>query len=956
MILSVGQTLHGFTVTRVRRLDELSADLYEMRHDATGAELCWFNDGSANKLFSVTFKTIPEDSTGVFHILEHTVLNGSDRYPVKEPFVELLKSSLNTYLNAMTFPDKTMYPVSSCNTADFLNLTRVYLDAVLHPLIGKNQNIFRQEGWHIELTDRDSEPVYKGVVFNEMKGATSSVDDVVEYGVSEMLFPDSCYRHNSGGDPAVIPSLTYEQYLDTYARFYHPSNARFWLDGDIPLEETLAMIGEEYLGGYTRREEKHDIAEQRVLPAVHHTVYSELAEGEAPEQRAQLVFGRVAASWSDFNRCSALHVLCEALCGSNEAPLTRAILEKGLGQDVSMELNDYIAQPYLTLRIHNTDDDREQEIRSVIRETVAQLSRDGLDRLELEAILNKAEFDQKQPREPQGLIRAIQAMGSWLYGGDPADALLTDGVFAFLREQLKTNYWEELLAEIMDERYLSLLHVLPSATLGEERRRAEADRLAAIRAGWTEEQLRETIDVTKKLLAWQQTPDSPEALATIPVLPLSEISEEPEKVDTAEREVQGVRVLQHTIAAKGIAHVSLYFNACDCDMETLPLLPLFLGALPTARHDARTLKREIKRVIGEMRCAVLPVGREGHTETAGCRLEVRFSVLESRLEEAIGLVVEVLTETRFDDTAKMRELVLQMDEQLRQNLVTKGHILATTRASAHCSAYNALSEQLLGITQTQWMHRLAQGFDERIGDVTEALKATLQKLIGRSRLVVGTAGAAPVAVESLLGQLPEGTPAPEEMAFRADTPTKEGVVIPAQICYAGMAFPTGRRHHGSMHVLRTVVNYSYLWNEVRVKGGAYGSGMMSSGTQTVALYSYRDPSAADTLKAYRAMPRWLETFTSSGEPLDKSILSAVGSVDHLVTPRDKARAADLRILSGQTEEREKELRAELIHTTMADLRAWAPMLSHLEDAAVCVIGPRSALDACADEGLTITEI
>ena len=337
MELIVGQKIHGFTVTALRNVAELEGRLVEMTFDRTGTALCWFDDGSENKLFCVGFKTIPEDSTGVFHILEHTVLNGSDNYPVKEPFVELLKGSLNTFLNAMTFPDKTIYPVSSCNTRDFLNLTRVYLDAVFHPLIGKNQNIFRQEGWHIELTDRDEKPVYKGVVFNEMKGATSSVDDVVEEGVSAMLYPDTCYRHNSGGDPEVIPTLTYEKYLETYDRFYHPSNARIWLDGAIPLEETLSLL-EEYLSAYTYLAEEHDIPYQELLPAMHHTVVSELAEGETPENHTQLVFGRVVADWHQSERIMALEVLCEVLCGSNETPLSRAILEKQLGQEVTMQV------------------------------------------------------------------------------------------------------------------------------------------------------------------------------------------------------------------------------------------------------------------------------------------------------------------------------------------------------------------------------------------------------------------------------------------------------------------------------------------------------------------------------------------------------------------------------------------------------------------------------------------
>ncbi len=449
MNISTGSVVHGFEVTGVRAVEELSAVCCELRHIKTGAEVVWMDNGAENKLFSITFKTIPEDSTGVFHILEHSVLCGSENYPVKEPFVELLKSSLNTFLNAMTFPDKTMYPVSSRNKTDFINLSRIYLDAVFKPAILSNPNIFYQEGWHFELEDSQEEPTYNGVVFNEMKGAYSSVDRTAHQALCQRLFPDSCYGLSSGGDPECIPDLTYEQFLAAYRRYYHPSNARIFLDGSVPLDEILTIIDEEYLCGYEPLESPVELRMQAPIESCESVCEYEIGPQDDPEGKDLMIRGKVICDWSDRVKQLACYALGQYLTGSNDAPLKKAILEAGLGQDVTMAVEDGVAQPFVYLMIRNASHDSRSRVDEVIQNTAQRLLDDGLDIESIEASVNHAEFGLREGEEPAGLERAIYAMSSWLYGGDPLLYIVQDEAFRTLRERLDGEYCAGLLRELL---------------------------------------------------------------------------------------------------------------------------------------------------------------------------------------------------------------------------------------------------------------------------------------------------------------------------------------------------------------------------------------------------------------------------------------------------------------------------------------------------------------------------
>ena len=955
MNLTTGTKLHGFTVDRARYVEELNATLVEMSHDKTGAALCWMDNGEDNKLFCIGFKTLPEDSTGVFHILEHSVLCGSEKYPVREPFVELLKSSMNTFLNAMTFPDKTIYPVSSRNEKDFLNLTSVYLDAVFAPNLLEDPNVFYQEGWHTELND--GVPSYKGVVFNEMKGAMSGVDDIVDEAVNGLLFPGNCYRFNSGGAPEVIPDLTYEHYVESYKRYYHPSNSRIFLDGNVPLDATLDMI-DGYLSRYERSEEKHVIPMQEPVAAEGTCLY-EIGEGEDPANKVIFTTGKIFATWEEKDKLMAAEVLCDLLADSNESPLKRAILSAGLGEDMRLDVMDGIAQPYLLLQVRNTAEDKIDAIRATVRDTVNAILEQGIDRAALEASVNRYAFRVRQEREPQGLLHAINAYSSWLYEGDPLLYLVHDSSIAYLRALMENGGYEQLLRELLlDETGLVTVKALPSATYGAELRQRENERLQAEHALRSEADLAALEELNRKLVLWQQTPDSPEQLATLPVLPLSEVSENPEAVETEETVVNGVTVLRHKIPSKGINYLSLYFKLTDCTKEeltALSLLPELAGNLPTDKYTAIQLQQEIKTHIGGLRFRVGVMAKEGETVECMPYLAAQASVLEDNWEKAVELLCEILLHTHYNEPDRIREIVMQCNEMGKQMGIMGGHMLGISAVQSHYSAASAASEAQTGYTRIQWLHDMARNFDAKIGDVIGLYERVRTQSVCRARLVASITTAKEVDLTGLLNALPEGTVVAETTTYTTDLPMRMGIRIPAQAAFAEIGYRLQSGADGSLQIADNILSLSYLWNEVRVQGGAYGVGMRTSRTGSMVCYSYRDPSPARSLQIYAGSADFLKAYCEGDEDLDKFIISAVAGTEPLRAPGERGGLADDRWFSGITYEKQKEHRRQMLTTTREKLLGWCDALKAMSaEGAVCVVAHDEALKQC--EGLEVHDL
>ncbi len=941
MKLELGTVINGFKVVRARESAELGGVFYEMRHEKVGTELCWVDNGDPNKLFCVGFKTLPEDSTGVFHILEHSVLCGSEKYPVKEPFVDLMKSSMNTFLNAMTFPDKTIYPVSSRNEADFLNLTSVYLDAVFAPRCVIDPNAFRQEGWHLEVGE-DGKPFINGVVYNEMKGATSGIDDILEEGMNGLLFPDNCYGFNSGGDPAVIPELTYEQYKAMYHKYYHPSNARVFLDGDVPLEKTLAMI-DAYVGGAERAEALHEIPMQQPRPGKN-TLYYEVGPDEETSGKAMVAYGRIVGDWSQKRRVMMADVLSSLLADTNESPLKRAILDAGLGEDVELNVMDGIAQPMLTLVVRNTEADKAEAVRKKTEETVAALLEKGLDKSLLTAYINRYAFRIKDMEEPAGLIRCIVSYSSSLYGGDPLLWLENDADIAAMREEAENGGFDRLLRELFDFEDMSLLTVLPSREHGEKLRAEEAERAERIYAALGEEERKELAVANDRLHAWQQAPDSPEDTATIPVLPLSEVSPEPLIVPTELMERRGVKVMFHKVPSRGIVHLNLYFKLTDLGVAELSragVMAALLAKLPTAKYSVAELQKLIKTYIGKLSFEVK--ASSPRPEVCTPYLAVFCDVLEENLEKAQEILVEILTATRFDEPDRIKEIVLQLDESSKQRCIMAGHAIGLTAVNSHYLSAAVVAEATNGFTYRCCVRGLAKSFAEKSGELIDTLTRIRDTALVKARLTVGVTASDMPCLCGVLKTLPEGAPAPEEVHYDSPLPEKLGIRIPAQVSFAekGVLVPD---MSGAMKVAANIISLNFLWNKVRVQGGAYGVGLNVNERGTICHYTYRDPSPTRSIGVFSEESAFIADFCEGSEDLTKFIISAIGNTEPLRSPAEMGAAADMDCLDGKTYEKARRIRSEMLGADRETLLGLRGVLdSCAENGRVCVVGCDSAL-------------
>ncbi|MCR5808948.1 MAG: insulinase family protein [Clostridiales bacterium] len=945
MKLELGTVIHGFKVERIRNSAEVGGVFYEMRHEKTGATLYWVDNGDNNKTFCVGFKTLPEDSTGVFHILEHSVLCGSEKYPVKEPFVDLMKSSMNTFLNAMTFPDKTIYPVSSRNERDFLNLTSVYLDAVFAPRCAVDPNAFRQEGWHLEVGE-DGVPFINGVVYNEMKGATSGVDEILNEGMGALLFPDNCYGFNSGGDPVNIPELTYDMYKAMYHKYYHPSNARIFLDGDVPLDETLALI-ESYIGGAERQDAVHEIPLQEMKPASS-TLYYEVGPEEETAGRTMISFGKIVGSYAEKRRMMMTEVLCSLLADTNESPLKRAILDAGLGEDVELELMTDVEQPWLCLTVRNTEAEKAEAIRSKTEEVVASLLREGLDKSLLTAHLNRYAFRIKDMQEPAGLYRCIFSYMSSLYGGDPMLYLENDKDVEALREGIENGEFDKLLADLLDFDNMSMLTVLPSKTHGEKLRREEKERAEAIYKALSEDELKQLAADNDRLHAWQQTPDSEEDIAKLPVLPLSEVSPDPMKIPTEVCGKKGL-TLFHAIPSQGIVHFNLYFSLTDLTAEELSaasVMAALMTKLPTKKRSVADLQKEIKTYIGKLKFEIKASMKK--PETCTPYFAVSCDVLEENLEKAQELLAEILTETEFDGADRIKEVVLQIDEMTKQRSIMAGHVIGITAVSSHYLSAAVVNEATMGYTYRSFVKDLARDFEAKAPAFIALITRIRDNSLVGSRLTVGITANEKPCMCALKQALPEGTPAPAEVHYDSPVPEKFGVRIPAQVSFAEkgilMAEPDG-----AMKVASTIIGLNFLWNKVRVQGGAYGVGLNVSNRGMLCHYTYRDPSPARSIGVFGEESDFLKAFCESGEDLTKFIISTIGSTEPLMSPAEMGAFADMNHLDGRTPETEKKLREEILSATKEKLLELGKVLDDCRDnGRICVVGCDSALAEFGD--------
>lgn len=958
------KNLSAYEVLEEKRIKEINGDGRVLRHKKSGARVFTVSCNDENKVFSIGFRTPPEDSTGVAHILEHSVLCGSEKFPVKDPFVELVKGSLNTFLNAMTYPDKTVYPIASCNEKDFQNLMNVYMDAVLHPNIYREKKIFQQEGWHYELESPESDLIYNGVVYNEMKGAFSSPEEVLDRYTRNALFPDSCYGHESGGDPAFIPELTYEDFLSFHKKYYHPSNSYIYLYGDMDMAEKLAWLDKEYLSNYEEISVDSEILSQKPFahPVEAETFYS-ITDNESEENATYLSVNTVVGTNLDPVLYVAFQILEYTLLDAPGAPLKQALIDAGIGQDILGGYENGILQPYFSVVAKNANKEQKGEFLAVIKGTLRKLADQGINRKSLKAGMNYYEFRYREAdygSAPKGLMYGLQCMDSWLYGGDPATHLEYQHTFDYLKEAVDEGYFEDLIKKyLLDNPFEAVVTVSPQKNLTAEMDEAMAKKLSIYKASLSEDQLEKLTEETKALKEYQEIPSPQQELEKIPMLRREDISKKPEEIIWEEKEVSGVKVIHHEMFTSGIGYLKVLFDTSALPAEDLPyigFLKALLGYVNTENFTYGDLTSEVHLNSGGVSFSVTAypdLRKQGDFKgffVASAR------VMYEKLDFGFSILGEILTRSLLEDEKRIGEVISETRSRARMKLEGSSHSAAVARATSYFSASSAYSDITGGIGYYEFLEKLEKDFRDDSKKVIKRLKTVTEKLFTVSNMLVSyTADAEgykflPEAMKKLTDVLLKGNDTRYPFVFPSEN-RNEGFLTASQVNYVARCglFPADK-YTGALKILKVILNYDYLWINLRVKGGAYGcmSGFGRSGEGY--FVSYRDPNLKKTNQIYEGVVEYLENYRSEDRDMTKYVIGAISDMDVPCTPSIKGSRGLSAYLSGVTASMMAKERDEVLNATQEDIRKLAPLAkSVLDTGSLCVIG--NADDIQADKSL-----
>ncbi len=971
-MLEPQQELHGFTVSSAEDMPEIDGRAFVMRH-ACGAQLLYLQNDDENKAFSITFRTPPADDTGVFHILEHSVLCGSDKFPVKEPFVNLLKSSMQTFLNAMTFSDKTMYPVASTNEQDLINLMDVYLDAVLNPVIYADRHIFEQEGHHLEVVreeGKDASLVYNGVVFNEMKGVLSDPESVLYHAVNRSLFEGTCYEFESGGHPRSIPQLTYEGFLDTHARHYRLDRAYIVLYGDMDIDRILGFLDESYLGAMKLRtdDEPNPLGTYAPRKAQDRVV----TMNTAPEN-ACVGMGYVIGSSRDFERVLASEILIDALMGGNESPLKRAILDAGLGGDCTAYVMDAQAHPSVLLMLKNAREGVADDFRALVQDESRKLVEQGIPRDMLEAALSQMSFSLRERDRgiADGVALAVSAMAGWLYSDDDATTYLHyEEPLAHMREGLEGSYFEDLLRELLLENdHCALVDLQPETPETDD----EAEELAALARTLDEEGFARIEREVEDLRRRQEEPDKPEDLAKLPQLRVSDIGPMKPESQMAVMRDTPLPCLYHDLPTRHIDYVHAYFDLGCLTFDELPyaaVLSMLLGSLATGKRSAAELDSYTRSHLGDLQFSIesgsVADRRAGGDEDADAEALLgpwrpgstyaQMVVFASALSEEVGSLVdlprEVWEETCLNDPSRIRDMLVQRRIALEESFVQSGHKHAALRAGSYVLPVFVLGEQIAGVDFYRFLVDLLEHFDERIDGLLETLESVRARVFTKDNCIVGFAGspedrdlfwrkAGTWGLPDAEGQGGSRLAIPEPRVLN------EAFAIPSDVCYSVKAarMPDFNYADGTWEVLTRALSYDYLWNEVRVKGGAYGCGFKHTAQGYGRFHSYRDPQIDETLRRYDEAAGWVAAFDPDEAEMEGYVVSTVARYDAPVKPRQQARNKEKLFFRRDSVDTKAVLRSQSLACTVQDVRGLAPALEGMRDQQiVCTFGNRALIE------------
>lgn len=961
-------TIHDlaeYEILDEHRVEDVQSDGFILKHKKSGARIAILSNNDDNKVFYIGFRTPPEDETGVPHIIEHTTLCGSKKFPVKDPFIELAKGSLNTFLNAMTYPDKTVYPVASCNDQDFKNLMDVYLDAVFNPNITKYEEIFKQEGWHYELTGRDDELKINGVVYNEMKGAYSSPDEVLSSQIYRSLFPDNTYSKDSGGNPEYIPKLTYEAYLDFYHKYYHPSNSYIYLYGDMDVVERLEWLDKEYLSLYDYKKVNSEINKQPAFDEIKNVEaqYS-ITMDDSQENKTYLSYNRVVGDTLDEMLYQAFDVLDYALVSSPGAPVKQALIDAGIGDDVYGSYDAGILQPVFSFVAKNANASQADEFESIIENTLKEVVKTGINKEALLAGINSSEFKFREAdfgQFPKGLLFGLNCLDSWLFDDmKPFIHLECLGTFAKLRKAVDTDYFEKLIQEyLLDNTHGSSVTVKPKRGLGNEREEALAKELSDYKASLSDEEIKKLVEDTEHLKKYQEEPSSDEDLRKLPMLTRADMKKEAMPFSNIEDTLSDVKVVRHDIESNGIDYISFLFDAGDFAQSELGYLGFFtnaLGLVSTENYSYTDLANATNIYTGG-----ISTGTASHPDIKDrnnfvFKFEVKLKVLEKNLDKALELMEQMLLASDFTDTKRLGEIVAQIKARLQANLSSSGHLVAAMRSMSSFSRYALYQDELKGIAFYRSICRIEKELSESPESVSDKLAAIAKKLFARNRMLISFTGNseaygnAKLSLEKVIAGFNKMSVIGDQAEVHFNT-AKEAFIDASQIQYVaktGDFICEGYEYTGALRLLRIILSYDYLWINVRVKGGAYGcmNTFLRSGESY--FVSYRDPNLSDTLDVYDRIPEYIKSFSPDERDMTKYIIGTFSALDTPMNPEAKGSRSMSAYLEGITYEQIQKERNEILNAQPEDIRRLADLVEAvLKKDSICVIGNENMIKESA---------
>ena len=959
--------LNAYEVVLTEDLPDLKSKGYLLKHKKSGTRVLLMENDDENKVFTIGFRTPPSDSTGVPHIMEHSVLCGSRDFPVKDPFVELVKGSLNTFLNAMTYPDKTVYPVASCNDKDFQNLMHVYMDAVFYPNIYQHDEIFRQEGWSYKLDEPDGKLEYNGVVYNEMKGAFSSPEGVLDRVILNSLFPDTSYAYESGGDPEEIPNLTYEQFLDFHRKYYHPSNSYIYLYGDMDMEEKLKWLDENYLCEFDAAEVDSEICFQKPFDKMIEVekTYS-ISSEETEEENTYLSYNKVIATSLDEKLYQAFQILDYALLSAPGAPLKKALMDAGIGKDIMGSYDNGIYQPIFSIIAKNAEPQQKEQFVQVIEDTLRKIVEDGIDRKALEAGINYHEFRFREAdfgNYPKGLMYGLDLFDSWLYDEKkPFIHMQAIPTFAFLKEQIGTRYFEDLIQKwILDNPHGSMVIVKPERGRTARMDRELDEKLQTYKAGLSPDEVEKLARDTAELIVYQESEDAREDMEKIPVLGREDISREIAPICNEERVCGGIPMVYHNVETNGIGYVTLLFDLSGVPEEKLPyvgMLQAVLGIIDTTHYEYGELFNEINVHTGGIGTSLelYPDVTKVKEKEFRATFEMKGKALYPKMDVLFKMMREILTESKLEDEKRLKEILSMLKSRLQMSFLSSGHTTAALRALSYSSPLSKFKDDTDGIGYYEAVKEIEEHFEEKKEELIANLKELAARIFRADNLMISHT-AAPEGLDAVEKEMEtfknglfERTDGDEQenRCILHCVKRNEGFKTSSKVQYVartGNFIDGGAAYSGALHILKVILSYDYLWQNIRVKGGAYGCMCNFNRIGEGYLISYRDPNLEKTIDVYEKVTEYLRNFEADDRDMNKYIIGTISNIDRPMNPSAKGTRSMNLYMNHVTEEMIRKEREEILNAGQEEIRALADVVAAMLAAdQLCVIGSEEKIE------------